>query len=248
MKKIILAIVFLTILTISFGQNNQVLNPKTITVTGSAELDIVPDEIYAMIEIREFKKKGENKTELDKLKTEFLEKCKSLGILDTDITVASYEGSNLGYWYWKKRRKDPDLYASIVYEVKFTTAKKMDALIDIVDDEATVNFYVSRATHSKIIEFRKQLKIQAIKAAKDKAIYLAEAINEKVADAITIKEPRETDSDDVLNNNYSKSKFEAVSNTYYEKKTGGISNPNGNSINFKKIKLRYEVDVVFGIK
>jgi uncharacterized protein YggE len=248
MRKLILSIAFFAIFTITFGQSNQTQNTKTITVTGSAELEIVPDEIYAMIEIREYKKKGENKVQLEILKTEFLDKCKSIGIFDADITVASYEGSNLGYWYWKKRRRDPDLYASIVYEVKFTTAKKMDALIDILDDEATINFYVARATHSKITEFRKQLKIQAIKAAKDKAIYLAEAINEKASDAITIKEPRETDSDEVFNNNYSKGKYEAASNVYYEKKVGGVSNPSGNSINFKKIKLRYEVDVVFGIK
>jgi uncharacterized protein len=248
MKKILLLLACSWLYFLTNAQTTpQVLN-KTITVTGSAEMEIVPDEIYAMVELREYKKKGENKVELEKIKEDFLTKCRSIGLADSDVSIASYEGSNLSYWYWKKRRKDPDLFATIVYEVKFANSKKMDALIDALDDEATINFYVSKASHSKVIEYRKQLKIQAIKAAKEKAIYLTEAINEKVTEAITIKEPTEMYSDDVYNSNYSKGKYEAYSNSMYEKKVGGVSNPSGNSINFKKIKLRFEVEVVFALK
>ena len=45
--------------------------------------------------------------------------------------------------------------------------------------------------HSKEKEFKKQLKIQAVKAAKEKAIYLAGAIGENIGEAITINEPNE---------------------------------------------------------
>ena len=31
--------------------------PKTINVTGSAEMDIVPDEIYVQVDLREYKKR-----------------------------------------------------------------------------------------------------------------------------------------------------------------------------------------------
>ena len=50
-------------------------------------------------------------------------------------------------------------------------------------------------------EFRKQLKIQAIKAAKDKGIYLTEAITEKLGEAITISETDNTVGGFYLNNN-----------------------------------------------
>ncbi len=58
-----------------------------------------------------------------------------------------------------------------------------------LDDEATQGFFISRTSHSKIEEYRKQLKIQAVKAAKEKAIYLSEAIGEKAGVAVTIQEP-----------------------------------------------------------
>ena len=45
--------------TASHAQQN-VINPypKTITVNGSAELEIVPDEIYVMVDLKEYEKKG----------------------------------------------------------------------------------------------------------------------------------------------------------------------------------------------
>lgn len=250
MKKIIIAFLLFCVVN-----TNAQINPtfqsvlqKSITVTGSAEIEVVPDEIYATIELREYKKKGENKTELDKIKENFLQKCKQVGVAELDIAVASYEGSNLSYWHWRKRRKDPDFYLGIVYEIKFKDTKKMDELVDILDDDATVNFYINKATYSKITEVRKQLKIQAVKAAKEKAMYLTEAVNENLGNAITIKEPNEINSDYIYDG-ISNKKYDALSsNIYYEKKTGGVANPYNSALNFKKIKLRFEVEVVFSLK
>jgi len=35
--------------------------PKTISVTGSAEMEIIPDEIYVQVDLREYKKNGRRK-------------------------------------------------------------------------------------------------------------------------------------------------------------------------------------------
>ncbi len=69
----------------------------------------------------------------------------------------------------------------------------MDELVEKLDDEATQNFRIERTSHSKILEYRKQLKIQAIKAAKEKADYLAAAIDEQVGAAVTITEPNDVE-------------------------------------------------------
>ena len=37
--------------------------PKTISVTGSAAMEVIPDEIYVQVDLREYKKKGEDKSE-----------------------------------------------------------------------------------------------------------------------------------------------------------------------------------------
>ena len=68
----------------------------------------------------------------------------------------------------------------------------MDNLVEKLDDDATKNFTIVSVSHSKITEYRKDLKIKAIKAARDKGLYLTEAIGEKLGEAITINEPGES--------------------------------------------------------
>jgi uncharacterized protein len=216
--------------------------PKTISVIGSAEMDVVPDEIYVQVDLREYKKKGEDKTELEKIKSEFLINCKVLGIADSNIVVASYDGYNMST-IWRRRKKDPDLMASIIYQIKFTNTKLIDALVDKLDDQATSNFGIVKTSHSKIREYRKQLKASAIKAAKEKAIYLIESISEQLGQAITIEEPEESINSEVANAKYRGSnslvKFKASFDSY---------DVPDNAIDFKKIKIKFDVKVLFALK
>lgn len=211
--------------------------PKTITVSGSAELEVVPDEIYVLVDLKEYEKKGSGKISLDKIKSDFLANCRSIGLADSLVTIAAYDGFNGNPWI-KKKSKKQDLLASITYQIKFTNSKKMDELVEKLDDEATQNFRIERTSHSKILEYRKQLKIQAIKAAKEKAGYLAAAIDEQVGAAVTISEPG-----DVVVQPYMLSQMrENVS------MSAGWAGDNNAAVDFKKIKLRFEVSVVFALK
>jgi uncharacterized protein YggE len=242
MKKIF-SLSILLILCFLLNAQNQLVNPfpKTISVTGSAEMDVIPDEIYVQIDLKEYKKKGE-KIELENIKTNFLNTCKTMGIADSLISIVAYEGYNYNYWNWRKRKKDPDMLAAISYQVKFKDSKKIDDLIDHLDDEATSNFQIVRTSHSRIQEFRKQLKIQAVKAAKDKAIYLTEPIGEKLGEAITITEP-----DD---NSVYYFALDKPSNTVLKEKAyqDRYSNNGDAAIDFKKIKLKYDVKILFALK
>lgn len=220
--------------------------PKTITVTGSAEMLVIPDEIYVNIVLREYQKKNQDKKELETIKTDFLNYCREAGLADSSISIQSYTGYSNYYWLRKKKKRDNDLMASITYQVKFSNSKEMDQLIEKLDDDATVSFDIAYTSHSKIIEFRRQLKIQAVKAAKEKGIYLTEAIGEKLGGAITVKEPEDP----------------ALTNQAY---AGNIQIRGANSLNsnfsyklsdydksvdveFKKMRLRFEVEVIFAIQ
>lgn len=217
--------------------------PKTITVTGAAEMEVIPDQIYVNIVLREYQKKNEPKKDLETLKTGFMESCKAIGLPDSVISIASYTGFNNYYWLRRERKKSPDLFASITYQVKFSNSKQMDDLIEKLDDEATQSFDIVNTSHSKMSEYRKQLKILAVKAAKDKGIYLTEAIGEKLGPAITVKEPDESGvlTTMVANRVYSQTRIES---------NGRFDGANDKSleIDFKKIKLRYEVNVVFALQ
>ncbi len=222
--------------------------PKTISVTGSASMEIIPDEIYVQVDLREYKKKGEDKTELEKIKNDFLANCRSVGIADNDISIASYDGYNLAN-IWQRRKKDPELLASISYQVKFNNTKLIDELVNKLDDQATNNFRITRTSHSKIVDYRKQLKVQAVKAAREKAIYLTEAVNEQLGQAIEINEPEESVSSDVVTGIY-RDRYKAVNenvvrldqgkNAYY-----GVTD---DGVDYRKLKLRFEVKVLYALK
>jgi hypothetical protein len=214
--------------------------PKTITVSGSAEMEIVPDEIFVNVELKEYQKKGQGKINIETIKSQFLESCSAAGIPDSVISIASYSGDN-SFYFIKRRKKDPDLLAGISYQIKFMSSKQIDNLVEKLDDEATQNFFIASVSHSKITEFRKQLKIKAIQGAKEKANYLAEAINEKVGQTISVNEPQEPQVKEA-NKGY-------LSNSVQlELKRNNFDKEEINEIDFKKIKIRYEVNAVFALK
>lgn len=214
--------------------------PKTISVSGSAEMEIIPDEIYIQADLREYEKKGSGKINIDVIKTKFLASCKASGIPDSLISVASYHGADQLYWLSKKK-KTPDMLAGISYIIKFSSAKKIDAFVENLDDEATQGFYIVKTSHSNIEALRKQLKIQAVKAAREKAVYLSEAIGEKTAEAISIQEPVDYSVLPVFKN-------AAASNTMLRANAAFESNTEDQQVDFKKIKLKFEVNAVFALR
>ena len=224
--------------TLSHAQTVANPYPKTITVTGSAEMEIVPDEIYVMVDLKEYEKKGQGKVSIDKIRQDFLTAVRSLGLPDSNVSVAAYDGYNGNPWLRKKNKKD-ELYASITYQVKLKSAAQVDQLVDKLDDNATSNFYIARTSHSKLEEFKRNLKIQAVKAAKEKANYLAEAINEQVGVAVTINEPNE----------YFQPYYNTMANVRMKSmEMDQMATNDQPQADFKKIKLKYDVTVVFALR
>ena len=241
MKKTLFAVALLFCLQNAMAQNTPNPFPKTITITGSAEMEIIPDEIYVNVELREYQKKGESKKDLETIKTQFLQTCRNVGIPDSCVSIASYSGFNNYYWWKRNKKKNPDLFATITYQIKFKNSGLMDNLIDQLDDEATQNFMIVSLSHSKMTEFRKQLKIEAVKAAKEKGIYLTEAIGEKLGAAITISEPAEFQPYPLHGR-----MLGIVSNALYEVKADGADKVQ--EVDFKKLKLKYDVTIVFALQ
>jgi uncharacterized protein YggE len=237
-KNILIALICLVALP-AFSQ--ETIKQKTINVSGVAQMEVVPDEIYVQVELREYDKKGGGKVDIDKIKNDFLKAALSIGLSEAEISVASYQGWDGNYWIYKKnKKKNPDLKASITYQVKLASTKKMDELVQKLDDEATQNFFISKVDHSKLQEYKKQLKIQAIKAAKEKAIYLAGALDEKIGETLTINEPNETSfyPQPVYANRMMKAEAADM----------GAGNEQMPQIDFKKIKLQFDVNVIFALR
>lgn len=240
MKTILTTLAFALFVQTSMAQQGQpayTVNPfpKTISVSGSAEMEIVPDEIYVQISLMEYQKKGESKKDLEKIRSEFLAACRSIGIPDSVISIASYSGYN-NYYELKRKKKGTDMLAQITYQVKFSGSRQMDELVEKLDDDATKNFQIVSTSHSRMPEFRKQLKIKAVQIAREKGLYLSEAVGEKLGEAVTINEPAEW-MPYAMN--------AAQSNTFMRDQSVSGSD---SQIDFKKMKLRFEVNVVFALK
>ncbi len=204
----------------------------SINVNGTAEMEVVPDEIYVNIQLKEYKK-GSSKVDIQGIKNEFLAKAKKLGYTEKEIFVYSYDGWDGNAVWYNKKKKQNDLLAGITYQVKLSSTQKMDELVNILDDAATTNFYIAKTSHSKIEEYKKQLKIEALKAAKAKAEYLAAALGEKVGRPITISEP---DAVNMYQPMYANVRFDSAA---------GESAPI--SADFKKLKLSFSVTATFAL-
>lgn len=237
MKRILIPVALMLFAVSSRAQNIMNPFPKTITVTGSAEMEVVPDEIYVQVDLKEYDKKSQGKIDIETIKRNFLTAVKSIGIADSSISIAAYDGYGGNPWLRKKNKKN-ELFASISYLVKIRDSKQLDALVEKLDDEATTNFFIQRTSHSKLAEFRKQLKIAAIKAAKEKGLYLTEAAGEKLGEAVTINEPTEYYVPYVMNR---------ASNVMMKQQAYGEAADSG-PVDFRKIRLKYDVTVVFALK
>lgn len=245
MKTLISTVLVAFVMTMQvFGQPTEPVKQKTINVTGVAEMEVIPDEIYVHVLLREYDRKGGSKTDLETIKNAFLKAALSIGIKENEISVLNYQTYDQNYWWIRKnKKKNPDMKAGITYEIKMNSTRKLDELVQKLDDEATENFYISRVEHSKIDEFKKQLKIQAVKVAREKANYLAEAINEKAGEAITINEPNEISI-------YPQPMFANLKSSMalasMDAENGGQQETT--NIDFKKLKLKFEVSAVFALK
>jgi len=213
--------------------------PK-ITVTGSAEMEVVPDEIYMNFTLKEYLDASKKKVKLETVKTEFLQLCKSSGVVDSNISISSYTGNeNYDYYWYMRRKREPDFMGTISYIVKVSSTEKLNKIVAGLNEDAIENFYISKTSSSKIEELRKEVKTKALIAGKTKAEYLAKSIGEDVGEALLIQEVDQSYGYDYANENNMK---------VMEQTTPDETSYKSTSPSFQKIKLRYEMKVEFKLK
>jgi uncharacterized protein YggE len=211
---------------------------KKIVVMGSAEMEVDPDEIYVNFILREYQNNKKEKIGIEAIRKEFLEACSKAGIPKENIRVEGVAGNAYGDYFIRKRKKEPDFIANITYVIKFTSSKMVDDLVPRLNDDAVANMYISKRTHTKMEEFRKEVKIKATQAAKDKANYLATSIGEKITGALLIEE---IDHGPIM------PMMMKSANASYEM-AGDAAYGGETSMPFEKIKIRYETRAEFELQ
>ncbi len=224
---------------LSFAQTETKLPlQRTIEVTGSAEMEIEPDEVYLSVNLREYMKDKNTKVYLADIDKEFK---KVLADAKIDLKDVSVQGANAYYNYdwWKNESRKTDFLAAKTYTIKLPNLEKYNQLMQKMDNKGIENAWLQRTDNSKIEEYRQQVKINALKAAKAKAKLMVESIGSGLGDVVFIRE--------INDGNMYRPVMLYKSNMAMEdaSMSNGGADP---AIQMEKIKIRYEVEAHFLIK
>ncbi|RYG35637.1 MAG: DUF541 domain-containing protein, partial [Chitinophagaceae bacterium] len=162
-----------------------------------------------------------------------LQKLKENGF---DIQNLSLSGAG-GELQYRVFRKDQVLTEKTLL-MKVKSAGEVNKLFQLLDELGIEDAAIVKTSHSAIEKLRREVKIQAMKAAKEKADYLLTAIGEQTGKPLVI---REQDNTIYPANIYSNV---AVRQEAAYDKAGGLQD----EVAFTKIKIRYEIFAKFAIK
>ena len=182
MKQFILLAFVLLIAQFSSAQvgTKNFIDQNYIELNGNAKMEIVPDEIYLNIDLRE--RDTKNKESIAQLETKMFKALKKIGLdLEKQVKVLDFTSDFQSYWLKKK-----NVMKSKSFQVLVHNTKSLSNLFAALEKVDISNIQIVRVDHSKMEEFRKELKIKAIKNAKSNAEILTEAIGQEVGRAIYI--------------------------------------------------------------
>ncbi len=228
MKKVLVLIVlFTSFMYVVNAQNKE--ERRYIEVTGKAELKVVPDEIYLSITLNE--KDTKDRRSLAELEKDLIKVLRKTNIPVENLSISG-ANSKLEKAFWTGKK----IYARKNYILKLTSANNIGRLLKELEARKIANVNLFRVDNSQMEKYRKEVKIKAMKAAKDKADYLLQAIGERTGKPIFIQE-----------RNYNRGYY---SNTAMELRGAAPMMKSGQpdyQLDFQKMTLNYEIFARFEI-
>ncbi|GAB3178959.1 SIMPL domain-containing protein [Telluribacter humicola] len=226
----------------AFAQTVQVQQDKTrkIEVTGFAEMEVTPDELYFTVSLREYFKDEKNqkdKVVISTLEQQLLKAVAAAGLPKESLTVSGLGGYQN---YWDKKKRPNTFLETKQYQLKVSRPDKLDGILSEVDSRGIQYANISRVDHSQKEELKKQVKINALKAAKDKATYLLQAIDQKAGPVIEIRE--------LEDNMYYPQPMYAKANVRMMAAESMDAAAPESDLDYQKIKLSYRMQAIFEIK
>ena len=168
MKKMMLVLAALVVVAASASAQQTEAFPSYIEVTGVAEKEVAPNEIYLSITINERDSKG--KISVDEQQREMLAALKKLGVKpDSQLKMVDLTSS-----YFKRG----NALAKAQYELKLGSAVEVAKVWRALDGLGISQVTVTKVSHTDLEKFKAETRTEAIRAARDNARALAEAIDQ----------------------------------------------------------------------
>ena len=174
----------------AFGSLRAQVEDRYIEVTGTAEMEIVPDRIHYIIEIREYfaeefdghSKPEEYRTKvpLKRIEKDLRKSLLSAGISDSDIQTQEVGD------YW--RQEGREFLVSKRFDITLHSFGQIDGIIRHVDAKGVNTMYIGEMENDSMAGYHQRGKIEALKAAERKAAYMVAALGKRLGPVLRIVE------------------------------------------------------------
>lgn len=233
MKKIGVAIACVLAWHFSSAQafEKNFIDQNYIEVTGLAKIELTPDEIFLNVTINEEDNKG--KESMEQLEKDMIKKLKEIGIdTEKDLAVLDFTSNFKDYWL-----KQADIFTSKTFQIIAHDGRTVGRIFQELEKLNISNISIEKLDHSEIEKHRRQVKIEAVKAAKEKAEAMTSAIGLTAGKALYIQE---------IDNYYAPRTMMKKAN--YAMSVRESADTDVPDIDFEKIKLEYKVIARFAIE
>ena len=165
-------------------------NGRYIEVTGTSEMEIVPDKIHYLIEIREYFKEefdGKSKPEEYHTKVPLAEIEQGLreALANSGIPQNAIRTQEIGdYW----RQQGQDFLVSKKFDITLTDFNQINEIVKRIDTKGIHTMRIGELENNDMPAYHQKGKIEALKAARRKATYLVEALGKRLGEVIRIVE------------------------------------------------------------
>jgi len=163
---------------------------RYIEVTGTSEIEIVPDRIHYIIEIREyFEEEFDGKSKPEEYRTKVslnrIEQGLREVLHDAGISPDAVRTQEIGD-YWRKQGQD--FLVAKTFDITLLDFKQIDEILKRMDTRGIHTMRISELENRDMLSYHQKGKIAALKAAQRKAAYLVEALGKKLGPVIRIVE------------------------------------------------------------
>ena len=174
MKRIVIGVfallAFITFTTTDTSAQELGGTIPTVSVNGSSQVKVLPDEIYISIKLDESDTKG--KVTLEEQRRSMFAALKKAGVdAEKQLSVVDMNSS-----FYRRR----GALAVTQYELKVATAEQVGKVFEALEKAGIPNVNVTRTAYSKMEELRSEARKAAIINAQQRARELAEAVGQSV--------------------------------------------------------------------